>query len=342
MTQTPDDAEALTDRAFDALNDGDLESAQNLATQLRRLRYSSYFEIQALIHLNRDEPELAFETLREGVQLAPRVWRLWQLLGNTLSDASDFDGAMRCYETALQLDLDAQDKASVQFNRATLLSRRKRPSEALSVLNELDSTIAEAPLGLQWRWEALRMRVLADLGRHKEVLTSAEALQQRLVREEEDDAESLGVAWSQGGFALLDCGEHEAAREWARRALEWDRTNAEALRLLRISNPSAPLATRCFQVMLQGDWSDEADETDEELGFFKTFMVVARTGEEAKSLALEMEAPLWETPPRIETCEEVENCDETSIGIYEASPYHLFPRWGEDEEDADDEPNSHP
>lgn len=345
MTDIPDkagdNAEELTALAFEALDDGNLEAAQSLATRLRDLRYSSYFEIQALIYLGSDEMKSAIKVLREGVGKAPRVWRLWQLLGNTLSDADDLKGAMRCYETALPLELDAEALISLQFNRATLLSRMNRATEALGVLNEMETTISSAPLALQWRFGALRMRVLTDLGRQEEVLKHAEALEQKLLEVDDvgEEAESFSVAWAQGGLALFDCGENPWAREWAQHSLEWDRTNGDALQLLRKSNGAAPRATRYFQVMLEGDWDDVAHESDEELGFFTTFMVVARDSEEAKRWALEMEAPRWGTLPRVEECQEINPCDETAAGVYEVGPYHLFPR--ENEEDANDEPNSH-
>lgn len=186
MNDIPNNAEELTERAFDAFNEGDLEGAEALAAQLLALSYSSYFEIQALIHLERDEPESALEVLREGVEKAPFVWRLWQLLGNTLSDNDDFKGAMRCYQEALQLDLDVGDNASVQFNRATLLSRMDYSTEALDVLRELDITISEAPLGLQWRVEVLRLGIFADLGRCEEVLAHSEVLQSWFLEADED------------------------------------------------------------------------------------------------------------------------------------------------------------
>lgn len=333
--ESTENAEELTERAFEALNSGDLESAETLATQLRGLSYSSYFEIQALVHLDREESDSALEVLREGVKEAPFVWRLWQLLGNTLSDANDFDGAMRCYEEALRLDLDAEDNASVQFNRATLLSRIGRSTEALEVLNELDATISQATPGLGWRVETLRLRVLADLGRREDVLAHAELLQQWFLEAEQDDADSLSVVWAQGGQALLDCGENEKAREWARHALEWERTNGDALQLLRLSHPTAPRGSRYFEVMLEGDWVEIGEEDQEAIGFIKTFMVVARVAEEAEKLALEMEAAHTETSSvRVTECQSSGECDETAVGVYEASCYHLFPRSGQDEDEA--------
>ncbi|HEX9996872.1 MAG TPA: hypothetical protein VGB45_07005 [Abditibacterium sp.] len=328
--EIPDEAEELTDRAFEVLNAGDLEGAEILASRLRDLSYSSYFEIQALVHLDREEPELALEVLKQGVEEAPFVWRLWQLLGNTLSDAGDFEDAMRCYESALQFDLDAEDTASLQFNRATLLSRIGHNDEALALLNESGDLIMSAPLGLQWRAEALRLSILADLGQRTEVIERADALESLLSQATEDSVESLAVVLIQGGFALLTCGENLRAHKWAQRALYWERTNGDALQLLRQSDVTAPIAARYFQVVLEGDWNDEAES--EELSFIKTFMVVARGVEEAEILALEMESSHWETTlVRVMESEDCGECDETSAGVYEASPYHLYPRSQRDE-----------
>lgn len=330
----PEDAEELTTQAFEALNLGDLDKAQELASRLRDLQFSSYFEIQALIHLDRDEPESAIEVLREGVEKAPTVWLLWQLLGNTLSDAKDFDAAMNCYDTALRFDLDEEDAASLKCNRAILLGRMGHSDEALYVLNELCDILFRLPQSLQWRIEALRLRALADLGRCEEVLAFANALEEKLQAAEDADAKSKAFTWVQGGFALLSCEQNTMAHEWALQALEIDRLSSEALRLLRFSNPATPLGTRCFQVMLEGDWVQSADEDHEGSGFFTSLSVVARVAEEAETLALQMEAPRWETSLRVEECEEFSPCDETPVGVYEVNPYNIFPRVAQDEDDS--------
>ena len=81
-TQPDDSAQDLTDRAFDALQEGDTETAHALAMRLHVLRFTSWFEIEALALIQEAEPQRAIKVLREGVEIAPTNWLLWQLLGN--------------------------------------------------------------------------------------------------------------------------------------------------------------------------------------------------------------------------------------------------------------------
>jgi tetratricopeptide (TPR) repeat protein len=321
----------VAQQAFQALGDGELEEAEKLAAQLKRIRYSACFEIQALVELQRDNPEAAIEVLREGVQSAPTVWRLWQLLGNTLSDLRDYDEAMTCYETALQLEIGEEDLASLEFNRATLLSRQERSREALEIVRRLQ-LMDETPAHLQWRIHALSLSTLSDLGRSEEVLEEAQELRAILEAVDWEDDEfshydSLTTAWTQGGCALLRDEKSLEAREWATRALAIDRTVSGALQLLRTSDPDAPKADRYYYVMLEGDWRDEDSEENEvEEGFFTTLEVIARSEEEAVELALQFEEPRWETPLKVAEVEFGDECELTFVGLWAANEYHTFPK----------------
>jgi tetratricopeptide (TPR) repeat protein len=320
-----------TERAFEALSAGNLKEAEKLAAQLKDVHYSSCFEIRALVELRRERPDAAIEVLREGVEAAPAVWLLWQLLGNTLSDRGDYDEAMRCYESALQLDLDEDSRGSLEFNRATLLSRQERGDEALEVVRQLERLDAMPPYW-QWRIRALELSILSDLGQSDELIEKAQELRDVLeavdwVDEAFSYFDSLLVAWKQGGFALLRDERFLEAREWATRALVIDRTDADALQLLRTSDPDAPTADRYYYVMLEGDWQDENSEDNEvEEGFFTTLEVIARSEEEAVELALQFESPRWETPLKVNEVEFGDECDFTAIGLWGANEYHTFPK----------------
>lgn len=326
-------AERLTNQAFEALDAYELEEAAKIASQLREIGFSSWFEIQALVELKRDEPEAAIEVLRQGVDKVPRVWGLWQLLGNTLSDQGQYTEAMQCYETALDLDLVVENRASVEFNRATLLGRMKQFEASLNLAREITQTDG-VPDGLVWISRAMTLRALSHLGRVEELQQEAQKLRFDLegaVNDEAfDNTDSLVSAWAQGGFALLDSGQEWEAQEWATRALAIDRTDREALQLLRYSQPDSPKARQYFKVILQGEVPAGSFEEDEgfagkDMAFFAPFTVIARSEDEARDLAFKFEALRWDTPLKVESSELEGQCEPLIIGIWQVYGYCFFP-----------------
>ncbi|RYG67265.1 tetratricopeptide repeat protein [bacterium] len=333
-----DKASLWTEQAYDALDAGELKTAEKLAAKLQEIGFSSWFEIQALVDLRRDDPEAAIAVLREGLEKAPSVWSLWQLLGNTLSNQNEFEEALRCYESALRLDIAIGARASIEFNRATLLGRQRNYAGALRFARELEA-LEGIPEGLLWQTQAMIMRSLSHLGRGEELLESAAALHYALdsvdvENEDSYDDYCLVAAWSQGSLALLDSAKYLEAREWAMRALMLKHTNDDALHALRFSDPDAPLSNQWFQVILEGEWEkpEIIDEDGVEViaegehGFFATHVVIARSKEEAESLALEFESPRWQAPLIVKESSLQGECNPTPIGIRRTFGYGIFPR----------------
>ncbi len=327
----PQDAPEITERAFEALNSGELEMAQELALQLEQLHFSSYFEIQALIYLDQDNREAAIAILREGVSRAAGAWPLWELLGNCLSDESNFEEALDCYAQGLALDIDEDVTASLQFNRATVLGRMKNHEEAWQIVDEISGDLLQDYPALRWRVEGFRLRTLANLNQCEQVLERANFMKNEISNENCDEHESFAVFWEQGGRALLQCGEIERAHQWALESLQEKRTYSDALELLRDTTPDLPEAARYFQVLLKGEFTDEDGE---EMGFFTSFSVVARIAEEAEQLALQMESPRWDTPIHVVECQFVDECELQSIGVFDVGPYNCYPLNAEDEAES--------
>lgn len=336
--QTPEeeseDAPEIANRAFAALNEGDLETAQALATQLEKLHYSAYFEIQALIYQKQDNPTAAIKILREGVSKAAAAWPLWQLLGNSLSDAGDFEGALDSYAHGLELDLSDKSRASLHYNRAMVFQRKGQIKAAQDALAQIPDEVLAEDTSF-WRYvEGLRLRVLARLGDCAQVFERADTLEIEMRDVASDDVESLAVFWSQGGQALAECGEIERAHQWALEALRANRTDEQALSLLRETSTGLPQASRYFQVLLEGDFKDEDDN---DLGFYTSFLVVARIAEEAEQLALAMEAPRWDTPLHVSECQFEGECELQPIGVFDVGSYCFFPRDGQEDEPDEQE-----
>ena len=322
-------AEQLTQDAFAALEAGHYDRVLELTAQLRALKFSSCFEIEALLHLDQNQPVRALQILDEGTGAVPDLWLLWQLKGNVLSDLKRFDEALQAYDAALPLE--GADAGSLRLNRATALWRQGR---AKAALREVEAAPLENQnLDVRWRLEALQLGLWAELKRCDEVKARAQTLyqEQEDLEVEPDEAGQLSVAFSQIGWALLGCENGDGARAWAGAALEVDRTNTQALLLRRDSAPDLPQADKTFRVMLAGQAEDENGEV---LGFYTPLQIVAPDAERAQKLALEFESPRWQTPIRVEECARTGVCERQPSCVYQVDGYFFFPL---DEENGEDE-----
>lgn len=126
MSDAPD-PDVLMDRAFDLLDRNNPQEALKIGLQLEDMRYSGGFEIQALALWSLRRRKKAIKVLERGVDTVPKVWLLWQLLGNYRSDEGDYDGACVAYEHASGADCDL---VSIAYNHANALARAKRWEEA--------------------------------------------------------------------------------------------------------------------------------------------------------------------------------------------------------------------
>ena len=314
-------AEQLTDDAFAALEAGRAAEVAEICARLRAMNYSSFFEIEALLYLDQGQPLQALEILEEGNREVPDLWLLWQLRGNILSDAGQFEEALDCYERALPIE--GADRDSLYLNRATALWRDGRAPLALQEVEATDETRDDAPTGLRWRLEALHLNLWGELGRCDEANARAAELfaEQQDLELDADEAAETSVAFSQIGWAMLGCGQSEPARAWARAALEIDRINGQALLLARDATPDLPFADQTFRVVLAGRLEDE----DEPTGFFTTISVIAPDAARARELALAFESPRWESAVRVEDCARIGSCESQPSCVYEVQGYISLP-----------------
>lgn len=321
--QSTEQAEQLTEEAFAALEMGHYDRVLELTSELRALEFSSCFEIEALLYLDQNQLARALQVLDEGTQAVPDLWLLWQLKGNVLSDLKRFDEALESYDAALPLE--GADATSLRFNRATALWRDGRVKAALREVEEYE--IADAKLDLRWRIEATQLGLWAALERGDDVAARADALfaEQEDLEIEIEEAGQLSMAFSQIGWALMDCKDSERAARWADAALEIDRTNGQALLLRRDTTPDLPLATKTFRVELQGRLQGGVRSQDEMSGVELTLQVVAPNAEIAQQLALELETPHWEFPLRVENCERIGVCDSQPICVYQVDEPCFYP-----------------
>ncbi len=323
--QAAQHAQQLTEEAFTALEEGRGARVAEICAELRVMHYSSCFEIEALLALDQGLPARALEVLDEGLQVVPELWQLWQLRGNILSDGGQWDEALESYERALPLD--GADTNSLRLNRATALWRMEQLDEALEEISQTDGTVQDATVSLCGRLQAVRVALWAEQGQCDEAAERAAELwdEQQELEVDEEEAAPLSVAFSQIGWALLRCGQPQRARDWAKAALEVDRTNGQALLLARESTPDLPLGEATFRVVLAGQTEGDEENEDGPTGFYTTLLAVAPDEAIAQQLAIEFEAPRWESKVEVEESGRIGACDSQPSCIYEVQGYVLFP-----------------
>lgn len=120
------DIDSLIDQADEALEAGDDNTAITIGQQLIEMRNAYGFQVLARAYWQRDEKTKAIRTLQDGVSKAPKLWPLWQLLGDYWSDVGDGKRARECYETVLEIP------TSDSVSRVHALSELDRHDEAIA------------------------------------------------------------------------------------------------------------------------------------------------------------------------------------------------------------------
>ena len=308
--------EQLAERGFDLVDEGECEEALAVADELAKHRYTANFEIRALALAKLDRKEEAVDALEEGVEKAPSVWRLWQLLGNYRSDLGEMDNAHDAYVKALECpDVDT---SSVHLNRAVAFSRQERYEDARAVLSLVTDPARRV------RREALSVGFLIDTGRFPEAVRQAQGL-----LEQEWDEEDDGVrAWVQADLAraLHKMGASpDRVREETWRALELDKRCESALWLLREVDSNFSPNANYYRLLLGGQVPDNCDELPAGDWVYVNYEVVAESPEEALTLAARLEPASLRPALRVEEWEVVEPRPDDPKGVYWMSAYHLAP-----------------
>lgn len=166
-----DQVRQLEGEAYDALERGEWDAAEAIASKLLAMQWSGGFEIAALAAQGRGDLARAASVLEEGVEKVPSVGSLWHLLGVVRSDLGRFEGALEAFDRALACE--GSDAMSVRFNRAIVQKRRGEPGAALDDL-ELILGLPKPP---PFAEEALSLAVacLASIGRARDGLTMVRA-----------------------------------------------------------------------------------------------------------------------------------------------------------------------
>ncbi|CUU03711.1 Tetratricopeptide repeat-containing protein [Armatimonadetes bacterium GBS] len=281
--------EQLMEAAERALEQGDPRKAARFAEQLLRMRHTAGFEIKARALWAMGRPEDAIATLQEGVAIAPEVWILWEYLGRYLSDAGRYSEALDAFRSGLACPNAPQD--GFLFNLAIVYQRLGEYDNALQMLEQAESVRSNLPLA--WL-EAARAYCLIQQKRYAEAERSLERAQHAL--------NTLDDPWTRGAVeAMVHAytgllywqrdGDLARAREHAERALHWDKTNPDAVALMRAGNPIADKPTPLWHILVEGVWHEPLEGMRTPAGFFANYWVIADTPDEALDYIRPFEPP---------------------------------------------------
>jgi tetratricopeptide (TPR) repeat protein len=327
----------LYDQAMRQLHEGALERAQAAGEALIEAQFSGGFEVVALAHLARGERERALGVLREGTQVAPAVWLLWQLAGNTLSDLGRHDEADAAYTAALACP--RVDAGAVRYNHALSLRRAGRASAALAACE----AAIEARPGFALP-RVLRLAVLNDLDRHEEVLQSAAELAERIGEEAvaverprdpvADPVRLRADVLAEQARALLAArGERDAARALAEEALASGYFAPGAAAVLRALAGAGSARAQRYRATVTGRWPEAIDGRP--AGFFRSFEVVADAPADALAAARVFVPRDARDGLQLERAQVVAPAAGEPAGVYSASGFMFFADGADDDADAD-------
>lgn len=262
-------ATKLMQKGFSCLDEHCYAEALKIGRELKKLRYSSAFEILALAYLRSDKLLKAIEVLEDGVSKAGRVWILWELLGNCYSDAGRFAKAEKAYQKALQLE--GCDHDVIHLNRAIAFNRAGKHTDAKSALRFVRSP------RLRRRADACRIRTALKLGDAKSARQLALSLSRcRPMRKENHDRESESEIFLSCAVTLKDSPDTKGkALRLAFRAVEVQPNNAEALALIREILQRKTACRLLFRLLIHGVWDAPIGKSSVPSGFFRTVEVAA-------------------------------------------------------------------
>jgi tetratricopeptide (TPR) repeat protein len=277
-------ADELMKHGYEFIEEGDFDSAFVVGGRLKRMGFTGGFEIIARTYAAEREVEQAIRELEKGVQKAPHVWILWEMLGNYRSDREDFDQALQCYDRAVGLP-DA-NLSSINLNRAICQVRNGKPELALPILD----SVTDAEVAVER--ECVRMDALIELRQYEECLAVGDLLIRQIDKGDAKgkamDQLSRTYAWMARAF-LSGRGDCEKAKEVLDKSTRYDKTNGAALTVRRELDGVQSGDAKMFHLVVQGEWDQPLAASKHVPGFFANYHVLASSPEEALSYAQALE-----------------------------------------------------
>lgn len=292
-----DEAQRLHGEALAHLDRGELDEARRIAAELRGMRWSGAFEIDALAARAEGDLEGAVGALEEGVRLVPAAWMLWQLLGTFYDEQGRAGDARHAYDTALACE--GAWASSIRFNRAVSRMRARDPGGALADAERVLEDPATPPFTL----DALRVAIdaLDALGRAGDAVSLVRAMIGSLA-----PGDVVGRAELES-FAALAAARAGAAPETVRAALaaaiEGNASRPEIVEALTWIEREREVVDARFRVTISAPAPVLGDP--EVKGYFRVIEVRASDEAHARELARSLEPSAIRDAITIEDCQRV-------------------------------------
>ncbi len=260
---------------------GAFAKAVEKGQQLRKARFSGAFEVLSRAYSGLGDHAAAMEILREGTRLVPQSWILWKLLGDALSDDSEFKAAHGAYKRGLQCV--GANRDLIAYNQAIVFARESNIEEALALCATLQTDDWSLRAG------ALAVSILIDARRWDEAIERADSL--LAANSGADRAHGQAHLGSQlrGARAralLTGRNDPSAALESANEAIAGGFDPVAASVLREIGNQRAAPSSRRMELVIQGRATRSIEGSKAIPHFFRNFEVIADSPEEALQFVL--------------------------------------------------------
>lgn len=310
----------LLDEAYVALDAEEPDRALDLGKKLLELKQVRGFEIVALALDQQGKSDEAISALQTGVTKAPDAFPLWQLLGNFFSERNRYNEAKDAYNRALTCT--GADVDAINYDLAVMLRSAGQTLEALGICDQF----ANPEWGLKVR--TLRASLLNNSGRCEEAAQVALADIAELLNQpevSEDEMLDLAQNYSELGRAnWLGRRDGNAAFENACKALEWDRSDASALWLIRELMSMKTPTSRWFRLEVSGQWHFPLEPDQLPPPFIASYDTVADTVDDALRYAQNLEPPEIRESMIVTSVEDKGAHAEHMQGVYWRSPYEFL------------------
>ncbi|HEY9793961.1 MAG TPA: tetratricopeptide repeat protein [Candidatus Obscuribacterales bacterium] len=316
----PQTVDGLLEQAYNLIRQGQSEQAVAVGNELLKNRHARGFEIIALAFEQQGNATDAIAVLQDGVSRVPNAWPLWELLGNLYSDQGQYDEAYQAYDKALACPNGDHD--SINYNYAILLKRLGKLEEAM----KLSERIRAGDLEMKVR--VLQLSIFNAMKRHDEAARIGTQLIQRILTRNqiaEEEMGDLSRTYAEVGRAHWEGkSDRQSAWENAWKALEWDRSDNNALWLVREIINRKSNGSKWFKLVIEGRWHFAIEPNKPIPSFVTTYEVVADSPEDALNFAKDLEPMEVRSSMKIDHHEDLGNFPENQQGVYWRSAYGFY------------------
>lgn len=248
------DIENLLLKARDFIAEGEYEEAEEIAEKLIHQEVQEGYDLMAIIYAASERFEEAIEILNEAVAKYPKDSYLWTGLGNCLAEVEQYEEAMNAYNTALSCADD--DKLLIELNIAVLYGRQGMFEKTFEMCEKNKDS------ELKNEFASVLLTAYIESEKYDDAITFEKKELSKLNPPEDPDFDDdLSLIYALIAKAhLRKNGDKKHIEKLIRKAIDFDRTNEEALLVWREFNNLPANKSKYFRVEVQGEFKIEDDE----------------------------------------------------------------------------------